>query len=104
MSFVSSDSAAPAVNPAPVVMPSPVPSDGSPRFPDVVVPASVVPVSGQKANSFLVMSAVSKALGRAGHVEAGTELVNRAFALRTYGEVVALVHEYVTVLGDSASD
>lgn len=52
---------------------------------------------GTDGNVFAIIGTVRRALRRAGMDGRATEFVQRAFASRSYDEVLGLCHEYVDV-------
>ena len=52
---------------------------------------------GVDGNVFSVIGVVSKALRRAGQKEEAKEFEQRAFKAQSYGEVLAMVFDYVTI-------
>lgn len=57
----------------------------------------VVQLLGQDGNVFGIIASVARALKKAGQPEMAKEFTGKAFRCGTYGEVLALVMEYVEV-------
>lgn len=56
-----------------------------------------VKLTGEDGNVFSIIGRVSKALKRAGLPERAAEFQKRAFAAKSYDEVLAMTFEYVDV-------
>lgn len=53
---------------------------------------------GIDGNVFSIIGTVSKALTRGGQPDKAKEFTQKAFAAKSYDEVLAMVHDYVEVL------
>jgi hypothetical protein len=57
----------------------------------------VVQLTGTDGNVFSIIGRVSSALKQAGQEDKAKELTNKAFACKSYQEVLSLLPDYVTV-------